>query len=133
MPATCQPSSANAAPVAAPIPPALPVTITVCTRTMLAAAPWSRLSSESASSGWWRSFAAYPIPTPCVDALARGGVGVIEITLDSDDALGTIARLRRRGDVSVIAGTVRRPEQVGPAVEAGARGVRLPGARARGR
>jgi 2-dehydro-3-deoxyphosphogluconate aldolase / (4S)-4-hydroxy-2-oxoglutarate aldolase len=61
-----------------------------------------------------------PNPDEVVDALARGGVGVVEITLDSDDAVGTIARLRRRADVSVVAGTVRRPEQVDAAVEAGA-------------
>jgi 2-dehydro-3-deoxyphosphogluconate aldolase/(4S)-4-hydroxy-2-oxoglutarate aldolase len=61
-----------------------------------------------------------PDPDSVTDALARGGITVIEITLDSDDAAGTIARLRRRGHVSVIAGTVRRPEQVDEAVEAGA-------------
>ena len=61
-----------------------------------------------------------PDPDSVVEALARGGIRVIEITLDSDDAAGVIERLRRRGDVSVIAGTVRRPEQVDEAVRAGA-------------
>ena len=59
-------------------------------------------------------------PDGLVDAIARGGIGVVEITLDSDDASATIRRLRSRGDVSVIAGTVRRAEQVDAAVEAGA-------------
>jgi 2-dehydro-3-deoxyphosphogluconate aldolase/(4S)-4-hydroxy-2-oxoglutarate aldolase len=68
-----------------------------------------------------------PDPDGVVEALARAGFGVIEITLDADDALEVIARLRRRGDVSVIAGTVRRPEQVAPAVEAGAEACVSPG------
>jgi 2-dehydro-3-deoxyphosphogluconate aldolase / (4S)-4-hydroxy-2-oxoglutarate aldolase len=68
-----------------------------------------------------------PDPDGVVDALARAGLGVIEITLDADDALEVIARLRRRGDVSVIAGTVRRPDQIAPAVEAGAEACVSPG------
>jgi 2-dehydro-3-deoxyphosphogluconate aldolase / (4S)-4-hydroxy-2-oxoglutarate aldolase len=68
-----------------------------------------------------------PDPHGVVDAVARAGLGVVEITLDADDALEVITRLRRRGDVSVIAGTVRRPEQVAPAVEAGAEACVSPG------
>jgi 2-dehydro-3-deoxyphosphogluconate aldolase/(4S)-4-hydroxy-2-oxoglutarate aldolase len=68
-----------------------------------------------------------PDPDGVVDTLARAGLGVIEITLDADDALEVIARLRQRGDVSVIAGTVRRPEQVGPAADAGAEACVSPG------
>jgi 2-dehydro-3-deoxyphosphogluconate aldolase / (4S)-4-hydroxy-2-oxoglutarate aldolase len=59
-------------------------------------------------------------PDDTVDALVRAGIRVVEITLDSDDAVATIRRLRARGDVSVIAGTVRRVTQVDAAVEAGA-------------
>lgn len=59
-------------------------------------------------------------PDAVVDRLARAGIGVVEVTLDSDDALGTIRRMRDRGDVTVIAGTVRRAEQVDDAVQAGA-------------
>lgn len=59
-------------------------------------------------------------PDGIVDGLVRGGIGVVEITLDSDDAAATIRRLRARGDVSVIAGTVRRAADVDAAVEAGA-------------
>ena len=44
-----------------------------------------------------------------VARLAAAGVRVVEITLDSDDALGAIERARARGDVSVLAGTVRSP------------------------
>jgi 2-dehydro-3-deoxyphosphogluconate aldolase/(4S)-4-hydroxy-2-oxoglutarate aldolase len=58
-----------------------------------------------------------------VAALADAGVGVIEITLDDPNALGAIERARRRGDVTVLAGTVRRAEQVDAAVAAGAEAV----------
>jgi 2-dehydro-3-deoxyphosphogluconate aldolase/(4S)-4-hydroxy-2-oxoglutarate aldolase len=68
-----------------------------------------------------------PDPDAVVDALARAGLGVVEITLDADDALAAIARLRRRGDVAVLAGTVRRPEQVDAAVDAGAEACVSPG------
>ena len=68
---------------------------------------------------------------PDVDArvamLADAGVGVVEITLDSDDALGAIERARGRGDVSVLAGTVRTSAQVDAAVAAGAEAVVGPG------
>jgi len=68
-----------------------------------------------------------PDPEGVAEALARGGIHVIEITLDSDDAAGVIARLRRLGHLSVIAGTVRRPEQVDEAVAAGAEACVSPG------
>jgi 2-dehydro-3-deoxyphosphogluconate aldolase/(4S)-4-hydroxy-2-oxoglutarate aldolase len=58
-----------------------------------------------------------------VAALADAGVGVIEITLDDPHALGAIERARGRGDVTVLAGTVRRAEQVDAAVAAGAEAV----------
>jgi 2-dehydro-3-deoxyphosphogluconate aldolase / (4S)-4-hydroxy-2-oxoglutarate aldolase len=68
---------------------------------------------------------------PDVDArvamLADAGVGVVEITLDSEDALGAIERARGRGDVSVLAGTVRTSAQVDAAVAAGAEAVVAPG------
>jgi 2-dehydro-3-deoxyphosphogluconate aldolase/(4S)-4-hydroxy-2-oxoglutarate aldolase len=62
-----------------------------------------------------------------VAALAAAGVGVIEITLDDPNALGAIERARGRGDVTVLAGTVRRAEQVDAAVAAGAEAVVGPG------
>lgn len=55
-----------------------------------------------------------------VDALARGGIGIVEVTLDSDDALGTIERLRASSDLTVLAGTVRTPGDAEAAVAAGA-------------
>jgi 2-dehydro-3-deoxyphosphogluconate aldolase/(4S)-4-hydroxy-2-oxoglutarate aldolase len=61
-----------------------------------------------------------------VARLAVGGVRVVEITLDSDDALGAIERARARGDVTVLAGTVREPAQVDAAVSAGAEGIVAP-------
>jgi 2-dehydro-3-deoxyphosphogluconate aldolase/(4S)-4-hydroxy-2-oxoglutarate aldolase len=61
-----------------------------------------------------------------VARLAVAGVRVVEITLDSDDALGAIERARARGDVTVLAGTVREPAQVDAAVAAGAEGIVAP-------
>jgi 2-dehydro-3-deoxyphosphogluconate aldolase/(4S)-4-hydroxy-2-oxoglutarate aldolase len=55
-----------------------------------------------------------------VEALLRGGFGIVEFTLDSEDALSSIARWRQSGRALVGAGTVRLHEQVDPAVEAGA-------------
>ncbi len=62
-----------------------------------------------------------------VAKLADAGVGVVEITLDSDDALGAIERTRGRDDVSVLAGTVRTAAEVDAAVAAGAEAVVGPG------
>jgi len=61
-----------------------------------------------------------------VEALADAGVRVIEITLDAPNATAAIERARGRGDVAVLAGTVRRPEQVDEAVSAGAGAVVSP-------
>jgi 2-dehydro-3-deoxyphosphogluconate aldolase/(4S)-4-hydroxy-2-oxoglutarate aldolase len=55
-----------------------------------------------------------------VEGLLAGGVRIVEITLDSDDALATIEQLRARGDVTVLAGTVRTPEEAEAAAAAGA-------------
>lgn len=55
-----------------------------------------------------------------VEELAGAGVGVVEITMDSPGAEDAIARARERGDVSVVAGTVRAPEDVERAAAAGA-------------
>jgi 2-dehydro-3-deoxyphosphogluconate aldolase / (4S)-4-hydroxy-2-oxoglutarate aldolase len=55
-----------------------------------------------------------------VNAVADGGIRIVEITLDSDDALGAIQRLRSRGDVTVLAGTVRTARDADAAVAAGA-------------
>lgn len=56
------------------------------------------------------------------DALLAGGVRVMEVTLNSNDALAAITQLRQRGgsDLLVGAGTVRTAEQVIQAVKAGA-------------
>jgi 2-dehydro-3-deoxyphosphogluconate aldolase/(4S)-4-hydroxy-2-oxoglutarate aldolase len=55
-----------------------------------------------------------------VDVLARAGVGVVEVTLDDPGAPAAIERLRTRGEVSVLAGTVRSVEDVEAAAAAGA-------------
>lgn len=55
-----------------------------------------------------------------VDVLVLAGVAIVEVTLDSRDADGVIARLRRRGDVTVLAGTVLTVNDVERAAAAGA-------------
>jgi 2-dehydro-3-deoxyphosphogluconate aldolase / (4S)-4-hydroxy-2-oxoglutarate aldolase len=55
-----------------------------------------------------------------VERLVAGGIRIVEITLDSDDALATIASLRASRQVTVLAGTVRTPDDAEAAVAAGA-------------
>jgi 2-dehydro-3-deoxyphosphogluconate aldolase/(4S)-4-hydroxy-2-oxoglutarate aldolase len=55
-----------------------------------------------------------------VEELVAGGIRIVEVTLDSDDALRTITRLRERRDVTVLAGTVRTPGDAEAAAAAGA-------------
>ena len=57
---------------------------------------------------------------PTVEALLAGGFRTIEFTFDSEDAAGAIARWLVDGRAAVGAGTIRQPEQVDAAVEAGA-------------
>lgn len=59
------------------------------------------------------------------DLLSSAGLTVLEITLDSEDALGSIERLAH-GSMLVGAGTVRTPEHVARAREAGARFIVSP-------
>lgn len=57
-------------------------------------------------------------PEPALEA----GLRVVEVTLDSEDALATISRLRAGGQVTVLAGTVRTAGEVDAAADAGAEG-----------
>jgi 2-dehydro-3-deoxyphosphogluconate aldolase / (4S)-4-hydroxy-2-oxoglutarate aldolase len=59
-------------------------------------------------------------PAVVVQALREGGIGVVEITLDSPDALETIAGFRNDPNLIVLAGTVRSVDDVYAAVDAGA-------------
>jgi 2-dehydro-3-deoxyphosphogluconate aldolase / (4S)-4-hydroxy-2-oxoglutarate aldolase len=59
-------------------------------------------------------------PLAVVEALREGGIGVVEITLDSPGVLETIARLRDDRDLVVLAGTVRTADDVRAATAAGA-------------
>ncbi len=59
-------------------------------------------------------------PARVVQALREGGIGVVEITLDSPDALETIRRLRDDPGLVVLAGTVRTADEARAAAEAGA-------------
>jgi 2-dehydro-3-deoxyphosphogluconate aldolase/(4S)-4-hydroxy-2-oxoglutarate aldolase len=54
-------------------------------------------------------------------ALSSGGIEALEVTLDSPDALGSIAALAEAGDVHVGAGTVLGVGDAERAVSAGAR------------
>ena len=65
-------------------------------------------------------------PLEAVRALREGGIGVVEITLDSPDALETIASLRDDPELVVLAGTVRTVDDVRAAVDAGAQGCVAP-------
>ena len=66
---------------------------------------------------------------PLAEALLRGGVGIIEITLRTRDALAAVAAVARDvPDMRVGAGTVVTAEQVGAAREAGATFLVSPGA-----
>jgi 2-dehydro-3-deoxyphosphogluconate aldolase/(4S)-4-hydroxy-2-oxoglutarate aldolase len=61
-----------------------------------------------------------------VAALVRGGVEVVEVTLDTRRALGVVARCAADG-MTIGAGTVVRAEQAAECAEAGARFVVSPG------
>jgi 2-dehydro-3-deoxyphosphogluconate aldolase/(4S)-4-hydroxy-2-oxoglutarate aldolase len=60
-------------------------------------------------------------PAVVIHALREEGLGVFEITLDSQHALETIAALRDDDELVVLAGTVRTADEVRAAVDAGAR------------
>jgi 2-dehydro-3-deoxyphosphogluconate aldolase / (4S)-4-hydroxy-2-oxoglutarate aldolase len=61
-----------------------------------------------------------------VAELRSGGIRVVEITLDSDGALDTIAGLRSDPELVVLAGTVRTAAEVDQAAAAGAEGCVSP-------
>jgi 2-dehydro-3-deoxyphosphogluconate aldolase/(4S)-4-hydroxy-2-oxoglutarate aldolase len=58
--------------------------------------------------------------TGVIDALLLGGISVIEIGLRTPVALEAIAIAAEHGGITVAAGTLTRPEQVGHAIDAGA-------------
>jgi len=60
-------------------------------------------------------------PSRVVHTLREEGISIFEITLDSEDALDTIAAFQDDADLFVLAGTVRKADEVRAAVEAGAR------------
>ncbi len=66
---------------------------------------------------------------PLAEALLRGGVGIIEITLRTPDALAALAAVARAvPEMRIGAGTVVTPEQVEAARDAGATFLVSPGA-----
>jgi 2-dehydro-3-deoxyphosphogluconate aldolase/(4S)-4-hydroxy-2-oxoglutarate aldolase len=68
---------------------------------------------------------------PLADALAAGGLGVLEITLRSEHGLTAIRRLREeRPELCVGAGTVLDRQMLAAAIEAGAQFIVTPGSTA---
>jgi 2-dehydro-3-deoxyphosphogluconate aldolase/(4S)-4-hydroxy-2-oxoglutarate aldolase len=66
---------------------------------------------------------------PLAEALVRGGLPAIEVTLRTDAALGAIERIAAEVDGAVVgAGTVTTTAQLADALSAGARFVVSPGA-----
>lgn len=61
-----------------------------------------------------------------VEALVRGGIGAVEVTLDTPGALDAVERGRRAG-WSIGVGTVLEPDQVSRCFDAGAAFVVSPG------
>jgi 2-dehydro-3-deoxyphosphogluconate aldolase / (4S)-4-hydroxy-2-oxoglutarate aldolase len=61
-----------------------------------------------------------------VEALVRGGIAAVEVTLDTPGALDAVERGRRAG-LSIGVGTVLEPDQVSRCVDAGAAFVVSPG------
>jgi 2-dehydro-3-deoxyphosphogluconate aldolase / (4S)-4-hydroxy-2-oxoglutarate aldolase len=65
-------------------------------------------------------------PERVVGELLAGGIRIVEITLDSDHALETIARLHRNKELTVLAGTVRTAADAEAAAGAGAQACVAP-------
>lgn len=84
----------------------------------------SRLSEEGAIA-ILRTSSADRV-RPAMEAAISGGFRIVEITLNTPDALRRIAELAQREEVIVGAGTVLEVEQVKAAVDAGARFVVSP-------
>jgi 2-dehydro-3-deoxyphosphogluconate aldolase/(4S)-4-hydroxy-2-oxoglutarate aldolase len=62
-----------------------------------------------------------------LDATVAGlAMPVVEVTSDNQDAWTAVRRLRERGEVTVLAGTVRTAEQARAAIDAGAEAVVAP-------
>jgi 2-dehydro-3-deoxyphosphogluconate aldolase/(4S)-4-hydroxy-2-oxoglutarate aldolase len=68
-------------------------------------------------------------PGDLAEALIEGGLPIVEVTLRTPPALAAIRAMAERTDLLVGAGTVRTPEAVDRAVDAGARFVVSPGLR----
>lgn len=96
-----------------------------------------RSASGSTMEALLRRSAVLPVVTiddasiavPLAEALYRGGLRSIEVTLRTPVALDAIARIARAlPDLSIGAGTVRTPQDLAAAAEAGAAFAVSPGA-----
>lgn len=71
------------------------------------------------------------LAVPLAEALIRGGIDAMEVTLRSDIALASLERIHAaHPEMLLCAGTVRAPAQAREAVAAGARCIVAPGMRA---
>lgn len=77
--------------------------------------------------GILRCGAKVDLPAVC-GAIARGGLGVMEITLNTPGALAAIAEVRRQGgaEITLGAGTILGPEDAEAAMGAGAQFIVTP-------
>lgn len=94
----------------------------------------------SSESEWPAAATVVPVVTlhdarsavALVDALASGGICVVEVTLRTPAALDAVRRIREQApDVWCGVGTVRAPDDVDRAVDAGAQFLVSPGSTAR--
>ena len=90
------------------------------------------MNTTSTLLGTWRLVPVVVIESvtlvpPLADALVKGGLPCVEVTLRTPDALDAVRSFAERTDMLAGAGSVRTAQQVDQAVDAGARFIVSPG------
>jgi 2-dehydro-3-deoxyphosphogluconate aldolase/(4S)-4-hydroxy-2-oxoglutarate aldolase len=90
------------------------------------------VNTTSTLLGTWRLVPVVVIESvtlvpPLADALVRGGLACVEVTLRTPDALNAVRSFAKRTNLLAGAGSVRTAQQVDQAVDAGARFIVSPG------
>jgi len=90
------------------------------------------VNTTSTLLGTWRLVPVVVIESvtlvpPLADALVKGGLPCVEVTLRTPDALDAVRSFAERTDMLAGAGSVRTAQQVDQAVDAGARFIVSPG------
>lgn len=90
------------------------------------------MNTTSTLLGTWRLVPVVVIESvtlvpPLADALVRGGLACVEVTLRTPDALNAVRSFAKRTNLLAGAGSVRTAQQVDQAVDAGARFIVSPG------